>query len=100
MFGLDRWGGFQVGDGAGHLQDSVVGAGGHAVLGHGAFQQAFAVGGKLAEGSNMAGSHLGVAVNLASVKKRTFAAGFLLARITRSRILAELSGSLPALSSL
>jgi hypothetical protein len=36
-FGLDRVGAFEVGDGAGHFQDAVVGAGSEALLGHGAF---------------------------------------------------------------
>src|ERR1700722_10726041 len=46
VFGLDRVGAFEVGDGAGDFQDAVVGAGAEALLGHGAFEQAFAIGGE------------------------------------------------------
>ena len=55
---------FQIGDGAGDFQDAVVGAGAQALLGHGAFEQAFAVGGEFAEGADVAGRHLRVAVEL------------------------------------
>jgi hypothetical protein len=59
-----RFGGFEVGDGAGDFQDAVVGAGAEALLGHGAFEQAFAIGGERAGDADVAGGHLGVAVQL------------------------------------
>jgi hypothetical protein len=49
VLGLEVWRVFQVGDSAGHFQDAVVGASAEALLGHGAFEQAFAVGGQLAK---------------------------------------------------
>ena len=54
----------QVGDGARHLEDAVVGTGGKALLHHGAFQQSLAVGGELTECANVAGRQLGIAVQL------------------------------------
>ena len=56
----DGGGAFEVGDGAGYLEDAVVGAGGEALLLHGALEQAFGVGGELAEGADLLGGHLGV----------------------------------------
>ena len=41
----DGWGGFEVGDSAGDLEDAVVGAGAEALLLHGALEEAFRVGG-------------------------------------------------------
>ena len=54
-----RFGG-EVGDGAGDFEDAVVGAGAEALLLHGALEQAFGVGGELAEGANLLSVHLGV----------------------------------------
>ena len=56
VFGLDRVGAFEVGDGAGDFQDAVVGAGAEALLGHGAFEQAFAIGGERACGADASGT--------------------------------------------
>ena len=53
-------GGGQVGDGAGYFEDAVVGAGAEALLLHGAFEEAFGVGGEFAEGADLLGGHLGV----------------------------------------
>ena len=39
-----------------------MGAGGKALLGHGAFQETLAVCGKFAEGVDVPGTHLGVAI--------------------------------------
>ena len=64
VFGFDGGGVFDVGDGAGDFEDAVVGAGAEALLGHGAFEQAFAVGGEFAEGADVARVHLRVAVEL------------------------------------
>ena len=44
VLGLDRCRRFQVGNGASDLEYAVVGAGGQTLLGHGALQQALAVG--------------------------------------------------------
>ncbi len=55
---------FQVGDGAGNFEDAVVGAGGEALLLHGAFEQAFGVGAEFAVGADLAGGHLGVGEDL------------------------------------
>src|SRR5208282_2134790 len=68
---------FQIRDGAGYLQDTVVGAGAQALLGHGAFKQALTVGRKFAVGANVAGVHLGVAVEF--FPRRGEALGLLLA---------------------
>jgi len=46
---------FDIGAGAGDFQDAVVGAGAKSLLSDGAFEQAFAVGGEIAEGTNVAG---------------------------------------------
>ena len=56
----DGGGGFEVGDGAGDFEDAVVGAGAEALLLHGALEEAFGVGGELAEGADLLGRHLGV----------------------------------------
>ena len=45
VFGLDCGCGFQVGNRPGYFEDAVVGAGGHAMLSHGAFEQTLAIGG-------------------------------------------------------
>ena len=50
----------EVGDGAGDLEDAVVGACAEALLLHGALQQAFGVGGEIAEGADLLGVHLRV----------------------------------------
>ncbi len=62
VFGLEIHRIFQIGDGAGDFENAVVSAGAQALLRHGAFEQAFAVGGEFAEAANVAGVHLGVAV--------------------------------------
>src|ERR1700687_646657 len=62
---------FQIGNGAGYFQDAVVGAGAQALLGHGAFEQALAVGGKFAEGADVAGGHLSVAVEFFAGSRET-----------------------------
>src|SRR5580658_4547667 len=64
VFRLEARGVFEVGDGAGYFQDAVVGAGAEALLGHGAFEQAFAVSGEFAVDADVAGVHLRVAVKL------------------------------------
>ena len=56
-------GAFKVGDGAGHFEDAVVGAGGEALLLHGALEQALGVGAQLAVGADLAGGHLRVGVD-------------------------------------
>ena len=55
VFGFDGRRLFDVGDGAGDFQDAVVGAGAESLLGHGALEEAFAVGRKIAEGADVAG---------------------------------------------
>ena len=60
----DRRFGGEVGDGAGDFEDAVVGAGGEALLLHGAFEEAFGVGGELTKLADLAGAHLGVGVDL------------------------------------
>ena len=55
VFGRDLGSVFEVGDGAGDFEDAVVGAGAKGLLGHSAFKQTFAVGGKFAESANVAG---------------------------------------------
>ena len=62
---------FEVGDGTGYFQDSVVSAGAQALLGHGAFEQAFAVEGEFAEGADVSGGHLGVAVEFFAESRET-----------------------------
>ena len=54
MFGFDLRGRFDIGDSAGDFQDPVVSAGAESLLRHSALQQALTVGGKLAEGANVA----------------------------------------------
>src|SRR5271156_5027160 len=44
---------FEVGDGAGDLQDAIVGAGTEALLLHGAFEKLLGIGAEFAEGSNL-----------------------------------------------
>jgi hypothetical protein len=56
---------FQVGDCPCDLQDTVMSSGSHALLYHCAFQQLFAVGGELAEGTNLTRSHLSGAIDRA-----------------------------------
>jgi hypothetical protein len=92
VFGLEVGGVFQVGHGAGDFQDPVVGAGAQALLSHGAFQQAFAVGGEFAVGADVAGGHLGVAVKFFAGGEKRMSC-FWRARMTRSRIVVEFSGS-------
>ncbi len=55
---------FEIGDGARDFEDAVVGAGGEALLLHGALKQAFGVGAKFAVGADLAGGHLGVGEDL------------------------------------
>lgn len=55
VFGLNEGSVFDIGDRAGDFQDAVVRAGAQPLLGHGPFQQSFAVTGKLAEGADVAG---------------------------------------------
>ena len=50
----------EIGDGARHLEDAVVRAGGEALLLHGALEEAFGVGAELAMGADLAGGHLRV----------------------------------------
>jgi hypothetical protein len=64
VFGFDVRGVFDVCDGTGNFQDAVVSAGAESLLGHGALQQTLTVGGEFTEGADMAGRHLGVAVDL------------------------------------
>jgi len=44
----------------GHLEDTIVGSGGEALLLHGAFEEAFRVCAEFAMGADLAGGHLGV----------------------------------------
>jgi hypothetical protein len=60
MFGLDRVGAFEVGAGAGHFQDAVVGAGAEAPAGSWRVLAAFAIDRGRAGGTDVAGGHLGV----------------------------------------
>src|SRR5208282_1893628 len=60
----------KVCDGAGDFQDAVVGAGAEALMGHGAFQQAFAIGGEFAEFANELGRHLRVAIELLASSRK------------------------------
>jgi hypothetical protein len=53
-----------ISDRAGYFQDAVVGAVAHSLLCHGALEQAFAIGGEFAEGADVAGRHLRIAVDL------------------------------------
>ena len=55
VFGFDGWRVFDVRDGAGYFEDAVVGAGAESLLGHGALEQALAVGGEFAKGADVAG---------------------------------------------
>jgi hypothetical protein len=55
---------FEVGDGTGDFKDAVVGAGGEALLLHGAFEKLLGVRAQLAEGANLAGAHLCVGIDL------------------------------------
>ena len=55
VFGFGVGGVFDIGAGAGDFQDAVVGAGAKSLLSDGAFEEAFAVGGEIAEGTNVAG---------------------------------------------
>ncbi len=64
VFGFDVRGVFDVGDGTGNLQDAVVSAGAESLLGHGALQQTLTIGGEFTKGTDVAGRHLGVAVDL------------------------------------
>ena len=64
VFGLDCRLAFEVSNRAGNFQDTIVGAGGEALLNHGTLQQTLAISGKFAVGTNMAGSHLGIAIEL------------------------------------
>uniref|UniRef100_E6PYE0 Uncharacterized protein n=1 Tax=mine drainage metagenome TaxID=410659 RepID=E6PYE0_9ZZZZ len=59
----EGFGAFEVGDGAGDLENAVVGAGAEALLLHGAFEQPLGVCAEVAVGANLAGSHLGVGVD-------------------------------------
>src|ERR1035437_9318711 len=56
----DVLGAGEVGDGAGYLEDAVVGAGGEALLLHSALQQVLGVGREFAVGSNLLCVHLRV----------------------------------------
>jgi len=62
VLGLQVGSVFEICHRAGYFQDAVVGTGAQALLGHGAFQQAFAVGGEFAVRADVAGRHLGIAV--------------------------------------
>lgn len=57
------FGAFQVGDGARHFEDAVMGARGETLLLHGAFEKALGIGAEFAMGSNLAGCHLRVGVD-------------------------------------
>ena len=59
-------GAFEVGDGAGHFKDAVVGAGGEALLLHGALEKPLGVGAEFAVGANLARGHLRVGVDFFS----------------------------------
>ena len=62
MFGLEVGGILQIGDGARHLQDAIVGTRAKALLGHSPFEEPFAIRGQFAECADVARRHLGVAV--------------------------------------
>jgi hypothetical protein len=52
----------EISDGARDFQDTVMGTGTEPLLGHGAFEQALAIGGKFAESANELWRHLSVAI--------------------------------------
>ena len=54
---------FKIGDGARDFKNAIVGAGGQALLLHGALEQPLGVGAQLAVGANLARSHLRVGVD-------------------------------------
>src|ERR1700722_13066205 len=64
VFGFDVRGVFDIGDGASDFQDAVVRASTESLLGHGTLEQTLTVGGEFTEGADVAGGHLGVAVDL------------------------------------
>jgi hypothetical protein len=53
VFALHPWIAFQIGNRSGYLQDSIMGAGAQALLLHGSFQQAFAIGIQFAISSDL-----------------------------------------------
>ena len=53
---------FQISNRSSHLQDAIMRAGAQALLLHGAFQHAFAIGIKFTVGPDLARSHLGIRV--------------------------------------
>ena len=61
MFGRDGWGVLQVDDGAGHLEDAVVGPGAQLQLGHGHFDQVHRLGVQWAVSLDPAAAHACVA---------------------------------------
>ncbi len=68
-------GAFEIGDGAGDFEDAIVGAGGEALLLHGALEQPLGVGAELAVGANLARGHLRVGVDFFAWLWRSAAAG-------------------------
>jgi hypothetical protein len=58
VFGFDDGGVFDIGDGAGDFQDAFV-AGAKSLLSHGAFEEAFAVGGEISEKVRMRRDDIG-----------------------------------------
>src|SRR5581483_7981203 len=63
MFGFNSRDAFLVSDRPGYLQDPVMGPGAEALLSHGSFQQAFALGGQLTVSSNLPRGHVGIAID-------------------------------------
>src|ERR1700722_20778231 len=68
VFGFDVRGVFDIGDGASDFQDAVVRASTESLLAHGTLEQTLTVGGEFTEGADVAGGHLGVAINFFSGK--------------------------------
>jgi len=56
---------FEIGDSSGDFQNAIMGACRKSLLGHGAFEQAFAVGLELAEGADVTRRHLRIGKYLA-----------------------------------
>ena len=64
VLGLNSLLAFQIGDRAGDFEDAIVCSGGKTLLGHGAFEQAFAIRGEFTECADVPRAHLGIAVGL------------------------------------
>src|SRR5271167_931645 len=63
--------GIEVGNRARDFQNAVMGAGAESLRSHGAFEQALAISGELAEFANRLRRHLGVAIELLAFGRKT-----------------------------